>query len=174
MIYHGHDGPSSSLEWDVGLPASNRAAVLNTTTKEKPVADLKTKPNDQKVEDFLNGIADEKKRRDAFAILDLMRKVTRTQPKMWGSSIIGFGSYHFKYASGRQGDWFVTGFSPRKQNLTLYIMPGFEQYGALLKKLGKHKTGQACLYINKLDDIDLPTLRELVKQSVKHMTQTRK
>ena len=134
------------------------------------MAELKTKRNDQSVETFLNRIADAKKRRDAFVIVDLMRKVTQAEPKMWGSSIVGFGSYHFKYASGREGDWFITGFSPRKQNLTLYIMPGFEQYGALLKKIGKHKTGKACLYINKIDDIDLPTLKELVKQSAKHMT----
>ena len=133
------------------------------------MAELKTKPNDQSVEAFLNSITDERKRRDAFAILDLMRKATRAEPKMWGSSIVGFGSYHYKYASGRGGDWPVTGFSPRKRNLTLYITPGFEQYGALFKRLGKHKTAKSCLYINTLDDIDLPTLKELVKQSVKHM-----
>jgi hypothetical protein len=138
------------------------------------VAELKTKRNDHSVEAFLNGIADEQKRRDAFVVLALMQKVTKAEPKMWGSSIVGFGSYHFKYESGREGDWFVTGFSPRKQYLTLYIMPGFERYSALLKKLGKHKTGKSCLYINTLDDIDLPTLKELVKQSVKHIAKTGK
>ena len=91
---------------------------------------------------------------------------------MWGASIIGFGSYHYKYASGREGDWFVTGFSPRKQNLTLYIMSGFDEYGKLLQKLGKHKTSKACLYINRLSDISLPTLRELVKLSVEHVAKT--
>jgi hypothetical protein len=98
-----------------------------------------------------------------------MKKITKAEPKMWGSSIVGFGSYHYKYASGREGDWPITGFSPRKQNLTLYIMPGFARYGELMKKLGKHKTGKACLYINSLDDIHLPTLKELVKQSVQYM-----
>jgi hypothetical protein len=91
---------------------------------------------------------------------------------MWGSSIIGFGNYHYVYASGREGDYFLTGFSPRKQNLTLYIMAGFDQYDELMKKLGKYKTGKSCLYIKKLEDIDLSTLRELVKQSVEHMAQT--
>ena len=133
------------------------------------MAELKTKQNDGSVESFLNGIADERKRQDAFALLDLMRKVTKEEPKLWGSSIVGFGSYHYKYASGHEGDMCLTGFSPRKQSLTLYIMPGFEDYGDLLKKLGKHKLGKACLYINRLDDVHLPTLRELVKQSVRHM-----
>jgi len=138
------------------------------------MSDLKTKPTDRSVEAFLKGIAGEKKRRDAFALLALMQKVTRAEPKMWGTSIVGFGSYRYKYASGREGDWFVTGFSPRKQNLTLYLMGGFERYGQLMKKLGKHKTGKGCLYLNTLDDVDLPTLKELVKQSVKHMAQAGK
>jgi hypothetical protein len=133
------------------------------------MAVLKTKRNDSSVEAFLNKIADEQKRREAFAILDLMQKITKVEPKMWGSSIVGFGSYHYKYASGREGDWPITGFSPRKQNLTLYIMPGFARYEALMKKLGKHKTGKSCLYIKTLDDIHLPTLKELVSQSVQHM-----
>lgn len=133
------------------------------------MAELKTKKNDASVEDFLAGITPEKKRKDALAICELMRKVTKSEPKMWGTSIVGFGSYHYKYESGREGDWFLTGFSPRKQNLTLYIMPGFAKYDALLSKLGKHKTGKSCLYINSLDDIDLPTLRELVQQSVTAM-----
>jgi hypothetical protein len=136
------------------------------------MAELKTKRTDASVEAFLNTIADERKRRDAFAILDLMKKATKAEPKMWGSNIVGFGSYHFKYASGREGDWFVTGFSPRKGNLTLYIMPGFDRYGELLKRLGKHTTGKSCLYIKTLDDVDLPTLRELVKQSVRHMAKS--
>jgi Domain of unknown function (DU1801) len=133
------------------------------------VAKLKTQPNDQDVVTFLNGIADEKKRRDCFAILNLMKDVTQAEPVMWGDSIVGFGSYHYCYESGREGDWFLTGFSPRKQNLTLYIMSGFDQYDALLGKLGKHTTGKACLYIKRLDDIDLPTLKELVRGSVEHM-----
>ena len=133
------------------------------------MAELKTKPNDQNVEAFLSGVADEKKRQDCFTLLELMTQVTKMEPKMWGDSIVGFGSYHYQYSSGREGDWFLTGFSPRKQNLTLYIMSGFEQYDTLLKQLGKFKTGKACLYIKKIEDIDLPTLRALVKQSVNHV-----
>ena len=136
------------------------------------MAELKTKPNDQSVEAFLNSVADDKKRQDCFTILELMREVTQTEPKMWGDSIVGFGRYHFKYASGREGDWFLTGFSPRKQNLTLYIMAGFDQYDLLLEKLGKFKTGKACLYIKRIEDIDLPTLKQLVKQSVEHVARS--
>lgn len=138
------------------------------------MAELKTKLNNRSVERFLNSVPDRQKRQDCFTLLRLMQQVTRAEPKMWGSSIVGFGSYHYAYASGREGDWFVTGFSPRKQNLTLYLMGGFEQHGALLQKLGKHKTAKACLYINRLDDIHLPTLKELIRHSVKHMTQTGK
>jgi hypothetical protein len=139
---------------------------------EIKMAELKTKPNDQSVEAFLNGIADDKKRQDSFTVLEIMKQATQAEPKMWGSSIIGFGSYHYKYASGQEADWFLTGFSPRKQNLTLYIMAGFEQYDELLKKLGKHKIGKACLYIKRIDDVDLPTLKNLIQQSVNHMTKT--
>jgi hypothetical protein len=136
------------------------------------MAELKTKLNNQSVEDFLNSIADDKKRQDSFKVLELMKEVTQAEARMWGDSIVGFGRYHYVYQSGREGEWFLTGFSPRKQNLTLYIMAGFEQYEPLLKKLGKHKTGKSCLSINKLQDIDLPTLKELVTQSVAHMHQT--
>jgi hypothetical protein len=136
------------------------------------MAELKTKPTDQDVEIFLNSIPDEKKRKDCFTVLALMKDVTKLEPVMWGDSIIGFGAYHYRYESGREGDMPLTGFSPRKQNLTVYITSGFDQYGALLQKLGKHTTGKSCLYIKRLDDIDLPTLRELVRQSVEHMIQT--
>jgi len=136
------------------------------------MAELKTKLNDASVTEFLNGIADERKRRDCFTVLELMQQVTAMEPKMWGSSMVGFGTYHYKYASGREGDSFLTGFSPRKQNLTLYIMAGFEQYDELLQKLGKHSTGKSCLYIKRVEDINLATLRELVKQSVEHMAAT--
>ncbi len=132
------------------------------------MAELKTKPTDQSVADFLNAIPDEQKRADAFAIVKLMKQVTRTEPVMWGS-IVGFGRYHYKYASGREGDSMLVGFSPRKQNLTLYLMLGAGNYSDLLKKLGKHKTGKGCLYINKLADVDIPTLKELMKQSVKRL-----
>ena len=133
------------------------------------MAELKTKRNEGDVEAFLNSVPDEKKRQDSFTVLELMKKVTGKQPEMWGDSIVGFGSYHYKYASGREGDWFVTGFSPRKQNLTLYIMAGFDNYDQLLEKLGKYKTGKSCLYIKKIEDIDTDVLMELVRQSVEYM-----
>jgi hypothetical protein len=133
------------------------------------MAELKTTKNDTSVEEFLNEIESTQKREDALIIVKLMEEITGAKPKMWGSSIIGFGEYTYQYASGRTGDWMLVGFSPRKQNLTLYIMPGFEHYDALLAKLGKHKTGKACLYINKLADVDLAVLRELVALSVDHM-----
>jgi len=129
----------------------------------------KTKPTVQSVEGFLNAIPDEQKRADAFAIVKLMKQVTRLEPTMWGSSIVGFGRYHYKYASGREGDSCLVGFSPRKQNLTLYLMLGVADYSDLLNKLGKHKTGKGCLYINTLADVDVPTLKELIKQSVKQL-----
>lgn len=133
---------------------------------------LKTTKNDQSVEDFLNNIQPEKKQADSFAILKLMQEVTGKEPHMWGDSIIGFGSYRYTYASGHQGEWFLTGFSPRKQNLTVYIMSGFSGYEELLAKLGKHKTSKSCLYINKLEDVDLATLKELVRLSSEHMAKT--
>ena len=131
------------------------------------MAELKTKQTKASVEKFLNSVKDEKKREDSFKILELMKKITKEEPKMWGPSIIGFGNYHYKYASGREGDWFLTGFSPRKQNLTLYIMSYLKKHKDLLKKLGKHKTGKGCLYINKLDDVDMNVLKELITASVK-------
>ena len=131
--------------------------------------ELKTKINDASVDDFLNSVTDEQKREDCFEILRLMEQVTKEQPKMWGASIVGFGSYHYKGASGREGDWLLTGFSPRKGNLTLYILGGFDLHQDLLKKLGKHKTSVGCLYIKKLEDVDKKVLKELVAESVKRM-----
>lgn len=133
------------------------------------MAELKTKVNDASVDKFLKTVKDERVREDCYKILDIMQKATKAEPKMWGKSIVGFGSYHYKYASGREGDWMLTGFSPRKQNLTLYIMPGFQGYDDLLKKLGKHTTGVSCLYIKKLEDVDTKVLKELVTKSVKQM-----
>jgi len=130
------------------------------------MAELKTKPNDGSGEAFLNNVSDPKKRQDSFAILELMQQVTGEEPVMWGDSIVGFGNYHYCYESGREGDWFLTGFSPRAQSLTLYIMSGFDQYDELMSKLGKYKTGKACLYVKKIDDIDQGVLRELVRLSV--------
>lgn len=135
------------------------------------MAEVKTRPTDRSVEAFLEGIEDEKKRRDSYTVLALMKQVTQLEPVMWGDSIIGFGSYHYRYASGREGDSPLTGFSPRKRDMTLYIMSGFDRYEALLAELGKHKTGKACLYIRKIEDIDLGVLKELVRQSVEHMVQ---
>jgi len=133
------------------------------------MTELKTKPNEQNVEDFLKKVENPSKRNDSFEILKIMKEVTQQKPVMWGNSIVGFGSYHYKYASGREGDWPLTGFSPRKQNLTIYIMPGFEKYDDLLKNLGKFKTGKSCLYIKKLQDIDIDKLRELIIESVNYM-----
>ena len=133
------------------------------------MAELKTRLNDGDVHAFINNIPNEKKRQDAFIILKLMQEATNAEPNMWGDSIVGFGSYHYKYASGREGDWFLTGFSPRKQNLTLYIMPGFEKYKVILNKLGKYSTGKSCLYIKKIEDVDLDVLKELIEKSVDYM-----
>ncbi len=133
------------------------------------MAELKTKPTKASVSQFLKGVEDDQKRRDAREILALMKEITGKRPKLWGTSIVGFGTYHYKYQSGREGDWPVTGFSPRKQNLAIYIMPGFSRYPSLMKKLGKYKTGKSCLYLKKLEDVDLKVLRQLVSQSVKDM-----
>jgi len=136
------------------------------------MAELKTRRNKGDVEAFLNSVPDERKRRDSFAVLELMKQVTGLEPEMWGDSIVGFGSYHYRYASGREGDWMLVGFSPRKQNLTLYIMSGFDEYEHLLSRLGKHSTGKSCLYIKKLEEVDAEVLKELVRKSVEHMSRS--
>ncbi len=136
------------------------------------MSELKTKVNDASVLEFLHNVPDEKKRQDSLALLAFMEEVTGYEAKMWGPSIVGFGQYHYKYASGREGDMPLTGFSPRKQALTLYITSGFDQYEELLASLGKHSTGKACLYIKRLSDVNLATLREIIQQSVKHMIET--
>jgi len=133
------------------------------------MAELKTKVNKASVENFLKKVTDVKKREDCFIILEMMKKITKEEPKMWGPSIVGFGKYHYKYESGREGDFFISGFSPRKQNLTIYIMPGFNKYQELMKKLGKYKNSISCLYIKKLEDIDLKILEKLVLESFKYM-----
>ena len=133
------------------------------------MAELKTKETKVSVEKFLNSIPDEKRREDCFKILEMMKKVTKEEPKMWGPSIIGFGKYHYKYDSGHEGDMCIAGFSPRKQNLTLYILPGFLKESSLMKKLGKYKTGLSCLYIKKLEDVDMKVLKELVTNSFKYV-----
>lgn len=130
------------------------------------MTELKTRPTDASVARFLDGVPDAAMRDDCRALVAMMEKASGEPPRMWGSSIVGFGSYHYKYDSGREGDWFLTGFAPRKQDLTLYIMPGFERYGELLGRLGRHKTGKSCLYIKRLADVDLDVLEELVTRSV--------
>lgn len=133
------------------------------------MAELKTKPTKASVSAFLAGITDDTLRKDCRAVSKLMRQATGAKPTMWGPGIVGFGSYHYKYASGREADWFLAGFAPRKQNLTLYIVSGFDRYEALLRELGKHKTGKSCLYIKRLADIDMEVLEELIQRSVDHV-----
>lgn len=133
------------------------------------MAELKTKANKAKVAEFIKSVSDDQRRADCKAIAKMMRASTGNVAKMWGTSMVGYGSYDYKYASGREGTWFLCGFSPRAQSLTLYIMPGFSRFDSLMKKLGKHKTGKSCLYIKKLDDVDQKVLRTLIDESVKHM-----
>lgn len=131
------------------------------------MAENKTNPTKASVDKFINSVKDKNIQEDCYTIIKLMQSVTKEEPKMWGPSIIGFGDYHYKYASGREGDFFLTGFSPRKQNLALYLMGGLENQEDQLKKLGKHKTGKACLYIKSLKDIDKKVLKDMIVQSVK-------
>ena len=133
------------------------------------MAENKTKPGKASVAQFLNAIDNDRRRSDAKAVAAMMRKATGKRARLWGTSIVGYGSYHYKYDSGREGDWALVGFSPRKQNLAIYIMPGFGQFDALMKRLGKYKTGKSCLYINKLDDVDQDVLQQLIERSVKVM-----
>lgn len=125
--------------------------------------------NNGGVDEFLNGVEDDQKRIDSFVLLELMKEVTGEEPRIWGGNIVGFGKYHYKYQSGREGDWFLTGFAPRKQNLSIYIMPGLDRYGDLLEALGNPKTGKSCLYLKTVEDVDLEALRELVRRSVAFM-----
>ena len=133
------------------------------------MSENKTKPGKQSVAEFLNAIENKQRRDDAKKVAAMMRKATGKRATLWGSSIVGFGKYHYKYESGREGDWALVGFSPRKQNLVVYIMPGFSEFPALMKKLGKYKTGKSCLYLNKLDDVDEGVLEKLIERSVKVM-----
>jgi hypothetical protein len=133
------------------------------------MAELKTKPTQASVKEFLNQIPDEERRADCIAVAKIMEEVTGEKPKMWGPSIVGFGTYHYIYASGREGDWPIAAFSPRKKDLTIYLMIGFEKNVDLMKQLGKHSTGKSCLYIKRLSDIHIPTLKKLIKGSVKEL-----
>ena len=130
---------------------------------------LKTQPTTSKVGKFLDSVADPLRRSDCQQVAGLMQAITGEDPVMWGSSIIGFGSYHFKYESGHEGDFMITGVSPRKQALTVYIMEGFGRHEGLMAKLGKYKTGKSCLYVKKLQDIDLQVLRRIIESSVEFM-----
>jgi hypothetical protein len=133
------------------------------------MAENKTKPTKASVSSFLDSIDDPQKKADARKVAAIMRRVTGKRARMWGSSIVGYGEYHYKYASGREGDWALTGFSPRKQNLAIYIMPGFDEFPELMGRLGKYKTGKSCLYLNKLDDVDPDVLENLIGESIKVM-----
>jgi hypothetical protein len=134
------------------------------------MAKLKTQKTNASVTAFLKSIADDDRRKDCQTLVRIMKRAVGAEPKMWGTSIVGFGHYHYKYASGRENDWFLAGFSPRKQDLTLYIMAGFDHYDALMARLGKHKTGKSCLYLKRLADVDVAVLEDLISASVKHMT----
>jgi hypothetical protein len=133
------------------------------------VAEAKTRPTKQSVTEFLNQVPDAQRREDCFAIAKLMEEITGSKPQMWGPSIVGFGTYHYKYASGREGDWPLTGFSPRKQDLTLYLPMGFQKHAGLMGELGKHRAAKSCLYVKRLSDIHVPTLKKLIKASVKEL-----
>jgi len=135
----------------------------------KIMAELKTKENKASVNQFIDAIENSSRKKDCLIIKKIMQDITGKRAMMWGDSIVGFGRYHYKYASGGEGDFFITGFSPRKQNFTIYIMPGYTGYQQLLKKIGKHKHGKSCLYVKSLDDIDLDVLKELIAASVAEM-----
>lgn len=133
------------------------------------MAENKTRPTQASVAEFMNAIDDRQMRADARKVAAMMRKATGKRAKMWGPSIVGYGSYHYRYASGREGDHLITGFSPRKQALTIYIMPGFSRFSKLMSKLGKYRTGKSCLYIKRLADVDEAVLDRLIRESVVHM-----
>ncbi len=135
------------------------------------MAELKTRKNARSVADFIASLDDERKQRESHALIALMRDVTGCEPAMWGESIVGFGQYRFKYASGREIDWMLTGFSPRKRAFSLYVMTGFDGQDDILSVLGRYKTGKSCLYVNKLDDIDLNALRKLLNASVSRLVE---
>jgi hypothetical protein len=133
------------------------------------MAEIKTKPGQENITDFLNTITPENKKKDAFQLLALFEKITGLAPQLWGGAIVGFGKYEYQQRGGQKGEWFLAGFSPRKSNISIYTMAGFEQYESLLKQLGKHKTGMGCLYINKLADIDITVLEQIARSSFEEM-----
>ena len=143
---------------------------LDTVWYNERMAELKTQKNDASVTEFIESVEDESKRSDCYALLEIFKQATSEEPAMWGKSIIGFGSYHYKSErSTQEGDWPLTGFSPRKQSLTIYIMPGFDTYKTELSKLGKYKTSVSCLYIKRLSDVDTAVLKSILKDSAQKM-----
>ncbi|MCB0803376.1 MAG: DUF1801 domain-containing protein [Flavobacteriales bacterium] len=130
----------------------------------------KTQATTASVTDFIETVEHEQKKKDAYVLLELMTSITNEKGVLWGTNLIGFGNYHYKYESGREGDFFKVGFSPRKTAISIYIIPGFERYDELMQQLGKFKTGASCLYVNKLADIDLTILKQLIEQSFAYMT----
>jgi hypothetical protein len=138
------------------------------------MAEAKTKRTNASVAAYLRQVPSEETRADCNVLVKMMRAATRSEPKMWGPSMVGFGQYHYVYASGREGDWPLTGFSPRKQALTIYVMAGFDKYPHLMKKLGTYKTGKSCLYVKRLADVDTKVLKELVTESVKFVKKHQK
>lgn len=135
------------------------------------MAELKTKENDANVAAFLEGVENPVRRVDAIAVRQLMDRITGLPATMWGASIVGYGQYHYRYESGREGDYFRTGFSPRKANLVIYVMPGYTNHGEILARLGKHKIGKSCIYINKLSDVDLGVLEEVIRAGLADMAE---
>lgn len=133
------------------------------------MAKNKTQPTEQSVKSFIDSLDDQQKIADSYSLIELMKEVTGCEPKMWGPSIIGFDQYHYNYESGREGDWLKTGFSPRKREFSIYIMSGFAKHDQLMKKLGNHRTGKSCLYVKKLEDINMDVLRDLVQESIKYV-----
>jgi hypothetical protein len=132
----------------------------------------KTQPTEADVTGFLEAVEHDTRRRDALALDGVFRRITGWTPRMWGPSLVGYGQYHYRYASGREGDFLATGFSPRKANLSIYIMPGYADYGAILNRLGRHRTGASCLYLNKLADVDMDVLEELIRAGLKDLGAT--
>lgn len=133
------------------------------------MAEIKTKPTEVSVDKFIKAVPDKQKQEDSYVLIDMMRKMTKDEPKMWGPSIIGFGTYHYKYASGHEGDMAMTGFSPRKDAISIYLMCGLPENKELFKKLGKHKMGKSCLYIKRLSDVDTKVLKQLITESYKYI-----
>ncbi|WP_370338942.1 DUF1801 domain-containing protein [Parvularcula marina] len=145
------------------------ASPAHHSTSSNPMSGNQTVPTDVDPKEFLSAVEHDRRREDGFALLEMMNRVTKLKPVMWGPSIIGYGQYHYKYESGREGDFFYCGFSPRKANMSLYFIPGYGTYSEFFTRLGKHKTGASCVYINKLADIDMSVLEELTATCVKHM-----